>query len=244
MIHVLVVCTYAMLRLPSCEWFRFNWLTQKVVFEYLKFDVDDAHNSLSAQRKTIFFYHPHGVYAAGFFGFFAFNKNIQHITLGVSSILFRLPWIKDIMYLIGAVPVNKKDLISALQVTNAICICPGGLRELLVHKNSANKYFERKRAVMLAQEVRVNIVLVEAPDEAGLYNAWIPSFLYPLQNFLLKRFLYPFPIFSCGNPWIPWWPKRPLRFRLVFHAPVYADPNVSAETLMEIIYTKSDIQSA
>lgn len=189
------------------KWFRFHPWIQKITMEYMNPIASDPHNTLN-NKNQLFFYHPHGVYATCMFIFFCCNKKCQNVRVAVSSILFRIPIVKEVVGLLGCIPVNRQDIVYALGRGESVCVCPGGLRELLLHKDSPNSYYLRKSTVQLAIDCGVNVVLVECPDEVLLYSLWIPNLLYILQNALLKVVLYPFFIFSWGNRYVPFWPKQ------------------------------------
>lgn len=218
-------------------------LVQKYGFEYFNFQVSDPHHTIenSSTQNTLFIVHPHGVYAVTLFGFFGVNLEMNHVKVAGSSLLFRIPFVKDLMGLFGCISVKKMDLVKALE-SGSVAMCPGGLRELLLHYNSCDyTCLKRKGFVKVAKEVgNCDIVLVKSPLERTLYSVWTFSWIFfGLQDWCLTNLLYPFPIFSWGNNWFPFWPRKPTDgMSIIFGKPISVNDAKSVDELFEEIYAK------
>lgn len=236
-LYIIVLWKYVFWIPMESKWFRFHPWIRKITIDHIQCTASDPNETLKDQKRpTLFLYHPHGVYAACMFAFFCFNEECQHIRAAVSSILFRTPIIREVVGLLGCIHVNKKDIVNVLKKNESVVVCPGGLRELLVWKDSAHIYYKRESTIALAIEIGVDIVLVECPDEVLLYWLWIPNIMYPVQNFLLQKCLYPFFIFSWGYKWAPFWPKKLTPGPVLYFSKRYNTFGKTVEELMNEIY--------
>lgn len=204
-LHVVLLMLYMKWRPKECAWFK-NFFHSNLNFNFC------ASNVPESDRRILYVLHPHGVYAVSLLGYFPFSQSPPLAEVAVSSILFRLPLVKDFCGLIGIkTTVKREELLAALK-TGSVAMCPGGLRELL---NNDGKWVKRKGFIKLAKEADACICLVTCPDEETLYNVYICKCLYPIQDWFLRKFLYPFPIFSWSSWFAPFWPRY-LPLRLIF----------------------------
>ena len=188
----------------------------------------------SHHRKIIYAVHPHGVYAIALIGYFGFHVSHDKLKVAVSSILFRLPLVKDFCRFTGInTTIKRAELMEALK-THSIAMCPGGLRELLKQPD----YVKRKGFIKLAQEANADVCLVTCNQETELYSVFSNRpFLYSMQDWFLRKFLYPFPVLSWGNWLFPFWPKylkEPMRITV---GPIISTENgVSVDDVFNKLY--------
>jgi hypothetical protein len=211
--------------------FKHNPLVQRVFYDYFSFVADDPHNVLERQqgKPTLFAVHPHGVYAVALIGYFGFNPSPQMAgcTVAVSSLLFRLPVVREIMYLIGACSVKRGDMARALAPSRALigkacwlAMCPG----------------KRKGFIKIAKEAGADIVLVTCADELKLYRVVPLSLPWSLRDWFLRHFLYPFPVFCWGNPWLPFWPKKLSEGMTLSFGPPVSTTDKSVDEIFNTLY--------
>jgi len=228
------------LHLPSVAFF---WLwVPKEQLRFRKFrwwqDLFDVQLSeeLPKSQQCIYAVYPHGVFSVSIAAAFAVNPNMLHVKPVGSSVLFLLPFIKEVVGLVGTIPATRKDMIAALQCGDSLAMCPGGIRELPgldPERISKGKGFVRRLGfIRIAMSVNVPIVPVWAEGEEELYDVWLWS--PTVQSILLSLFYYPGFVVSWGRPWLRFWPKpRPLRLRV--GKPIQPT-DLTEEKLAEIFY--------
>lgn len=184
------------------------------------------------QRRILFACHPHGVYAVSLLGFFPFQKDLN-VQVAVSSILFRLPIVKDFCCLIGVKTTVKRDVLLKQLKETSVAMCPGGLRELL-----NDDTVKRKGFIHLAKEADADICLVNCLDENDLYTVFRFSSLYTIQDWFLRKFLYPFPVFSWSGRWLfPFWPCHLENGMRLEFGPVITTSDKTVDEIFNLLYS-------
>lgn len=240
-VHFIILIIYALWTPKKWNNLKALSIVQRFGFDYFNFRIQDPYNTIEQSRtvNTLFIIHPHGVYAITLFSFFCLNTEMHHVKVAGSSLLFRLPIIKDLMAIGGCISVKKEELVLHLGA-GSVAMCPGGLRELLLHYNAEKiTCLRRKGFISVASQVgNCRIVLVKSPFECKLYSVWtFPRLFFRLQDWCLKNILYPLPIFSWGNNWLPFWPRRPVDgMPILFGKPVEITENLSADDIIHLLY--------
>lgn len=183
-----------------------------------------------AQHQYCYAVHPHGVHAVGLMFGFATNPAMPDLKAFGTSLLFRIPIVKEMVGWSGALPASRENVLFQLQLGHDIAVAPGGLAELrglipewteqsdepyppeseyyrnwrirgVVHGRGFLRY-----AHACGNTVHIVPVWIEGEDE--LYDTWLP--LPKIQRWLLRtRLRYCWPIFAWGHRYVWFWPKRP-----------------------------------
>ena len=120
-LHVLCFALYMKWQPRENETFKY------LFNKYLNFTfVSTNIPSEQPQRRILFACHPHGVYAVSLLGFFPFQKDLN-VQVAVSSILFRLPIVKDFCCLIGVKTTVKRDVLLKQLKRDVCCHVPRGI---------------------------------------------------------------------------------------------------------------------
>jgi 1-acyl-sn-glycerol-3-phosphate acyltransferase len=184
------------------EWWGFNWLRT----HYFRFVLKDPHKTLERREQMVVAIHPHGVYPACLdFWFACQGGDMLRFKAVATSVLFKVPILKEFAGLAGAIPANRADMLTALSCRDSLVLAPGGIRELFQDP----PIVKRLGFIKICMAAKVPVVPVWSQGENDLYRVWIP---WPwLQKWLLSNFWYPFGVCSWGLWWLPFWPARPIK---------------------------------
>ncbi len=189
--------------------------------------------------RVIYAVYPHGVYSIGTIVYFALSAAHLHVKCAATSVLFVVPFIKELAGLAGALPANAGDITRTLRGGHSIAMCPGGIRELPgldpARVAEGGGVVRRDGFIRIALAEGVSIVPVWSQGENDLYSVWIP--MPALQRALLRWIYYPWPVVSWGHAWFPFWPRsRPVT--LVFGDAIEMRSGDTVESVRERFYTE------
>ena len=208
--HMLIVGLYLSYKVPEwktgkCHWF---WdYHRRVHFQMKEYDPPKKSDD------TIFLYatFPHGLYATTTMIYFVVNEAHLDVVTAATSIMFWIPFLREFPSLGGVIPANTHDIVEQLDSGKHVALVPEGLRGLFYNSNKGTlELLERRKgfircALGSSNIERICIVPVHMDGERNLNNVWMP---WPwLQEKLLSKFYYPWPILSWGLWWCPFWPK-------------------------------------
>lgn len=182
----------------SREWPRFrNWLgeqAEKVLpywFGFLDVQLEDG-ATFSPEQKYVFGYLPHGLYPLGAAylpilpSFKRLLPGIQPPTLS-ASIVFQIPFMRDLLLWTGLREVTRKTFIRTLQERRSLIVVPGGQAELV----ETHKFTEQKCALYTGHKGFVRLALQEG---AHLTPILVFGEVTSLKNFVdtpkLHRWTY------------------------------------------------------
>jgi hypothetical protein len=135
---------------PAWEWFR---------KDYFSFKVYDPHKVLEdKETQYIVAIHPHGVYSSTLDLYFALNPEMIRYKAVATSILFKIPLLKELAGMAGAIPANRSDMLTALSCRDSLALCPGGVREA---GNVGNQIVKRMGFLKISMhaQVRKNVFI-------------------------------------------------------------------------------------
>lgn len=195
----------------------------------------------SKGKPAIFSLEPHGVFT---FPAVAFHPALKRIPghnqtkccVLVSSMLFRMPFIRQIFYWTEARPADKLSFLGALEENKSIVIIPGGVQEVALMdpmKPDQLKLYLKKRKgfVKLALKTGTPIIPAFAFHQDDCFGFWLPRGRLPTQ---FARFVGFMPVFFWGRFGIPLGIPRPRKIHVVvgqtINIPCEGE-KVSAETV-------------
>jgi 1-acyl-sn-glycerol-3-phosphate acyltransferase len=233
MVHGIGIILYLQWVPRESEYFRSHWCWEWFRKSYFSFQLHDPHG-VFADKTTqyIVAIHPHGVYPAALDVLFAVNPEMMRFKAVATSILFKIPLLKEFAGLAGAIPANRSDILTALSCKDSIVLAPGGIRETFC---TGNEVVKRQGFLKIAHFTKVPVVPIWSPQEEQLYSVYFP---WPwAQKKLLSAFYYPFFILSWGNPWVPFFWKRPSKPMDVYVGKVLHPEHYStAQDLQDAFY--------
>ncbi len=228
--HVLfVIAYYALVNLPESrrfkhwsgwEWVRREWFMLRAPSVPWRPHVD---------HQVVYAIVPHSVYAEATTFCFLLNPLYEGVVIFATSLLFLIPFVRDLASLAGARPATSAAISSALDAGNSIIIMPQGMRGAL-HVNDGHagimrlfKQRPRKGFIKLAiasrnhKTLRIVPVYIKNADKTyTTYHVWPWA-----QEKLLDKFWYPWPLFNFG--WYgSFWPK-PCPLEVCFGQPIAVD---------------------
>jgi hypothetical protein len=119
--------------------------------------------------------------------------------LAVHSILFKLPFLRELALALGCIDVGRKSILAALAHGHRVAVLPGGVREMAGMPEPEGP----SGIVRLAHEYGVPLVPVHFGGEADLCWVWTgePAWLRALREWLIRKTRAPFPLFFVPRVW-------------------------------------------
>lgn len=159
----------------SREWPRFQvWLGQQAerILPYW-FGTLDVHLEQGAEfspdQKYVFGYLPHGLYPLGA-AYLPILPSFRKLLPGIrpptlsASIVFQIPFMRDLLLWTGLREVTKKTFIRALEERGSLIVVPGGQAELV----ETYKFTEKKCALYTGHKGFVRLALQEGAHLAPI----------------------------------------------------------------------------
>ena len=211
---------------------QFGWwmITQSEKYFGLKTIVEDEQALLElseGNRGTIYAMEPHDVLPFFAFGFSPIINRIpgsRNICLMVSSVIFQLPFLRQIYSWAGSLPVDKRTFLSRLQAGKALAFCPGGVQEaFMLDPNKPRDLVvylrNRKGFIKLALQTGSSIIPVFCFHLDGCYKLyWQPRGLL-MEKY--SRWVGYFPLLYWGRWNIPLGIPRPNKLTVVIGRPIH-----------------------
>jgi len=172
---------------------------------------------LSLKTPVLYVCHPHGLY--GFSWYIHFSACLsewptKRPKLAVHSSLFRIPFVRELMYLNKCIQATESEILETLKGGDSVALVLGGIEEL--HKTSGDgiKLIIKKRNgfLRIAEKAGVPLVPLVTVGENELFPFLKSPMLDQLQQTLYSWFhiALPVPTWSSFKEWIKI-VDRPLR---------------------------------
>jgi diacylglycerol O-acyltransferase 2, plant len=240
------------------EWPRFrNWVgtqAERVLPTLLgSFQVLAAPGAkFDREKRYVFGYAPHGLFPIGAAylpctpAFKKIVKNAVDPCTLTASVVFQLPFLRDLLFWVGARVVNRSTFVMSLRERGSVIMVPGGQAELVEayqaakSKNPALVVCSRHKGFirLAVQENAALVPVVVFGEVTSLRNAIV---MPRLQRATYKLLGFPIPFLMAGRGGIlPLPSKTGLRF--VIGRPI--EPSQVLETLLESLSRESSIGSA
>lgn len=165
-------------------------------------------------NKNIVLFHPHGAFSASYFfhtmtDVTDFPDSLKKGKKTVLRYLYWLPFGKEILDNLGAVPNYYKDMKKVLDSGENLFVIPGGIREMYECAATSGqkgvlrlKLKERTGVFRLALETGTPLVPVLSYGENELYSLLDFPFLRKIQKWLEKfDLILPIPSFTSVQKW-------------------------------------------
>lgn len=188
--------------------------------------------TFSPKRRYVFAYLPHGLYPLGAAylphtpKFRKAVGGVRPVTL-IASIVFQLPFLRDINLWVGARAVGKRTFVRTLRERGAVLVVPGGQRELLEAYRMAQKdavaamYTGHRGFVRLAIQENASLVPIVAFGEVTSLRNIIHAPKAQLSTY--ETLGFPLPFLMGGKLGILPLPSR-VGLRFVVGAPLESPP--------------------
>lgn len=165
--------------------------------------------SLNEKGPVLYTCHPHGLYGFSWYMHFSAcltNWPVQRPKLAVHSSLFRIPFVREIMYLNNCIQATEKEILETLEKGESVALVLGGIEEL--HKTSGNELHlvvkKRNGFLRIAEKAGVPLVPLITVGENELFPFLEADWLQDIQDFLYSWFhiAIPVPTWSSFKEWI------------------------------------------
>lgn len=168
-------------------------------------------------QRYVFAYMPHGLYPLGA-AYLPHTPSFRKVVNGVrpatltASIVFQLPFLRDILMWVGARAVRRTTFVHTLREKNAVLVVPGGQAELvgtylLTEKPAVAALYTRHYGfVRLAIQEHAALVPVVVLGEATSLHNLIS--LPRLQRWTYRRLGFPIPFLIGGKAGFLPFPSR------------------------------------
>lgn len=195
--HATLVALYFILVKPG----KSEWFKSHPFWEYFRRNMTVSGQSRH-DFQVIYAVCPHGVYGEASTIYFVLNHLYKRVVPVATSVLFYIPFVRELAYLAGAIPANTASISRVLDEGKSILILPEGLRghlhpenDLRVLKGCAESP-PRKGFIRLALTAKTHktlkIVPVWIEGIEKMYSTYYPVLW--LQKILLKNYYYCWPM--------------------------------------------------
>jgi len=160
---------------PSREWPLFTRFFE-TFFDIFSFRFVINQDRFDPRKRYLFVAAPHGIVPLGSFMAIAYIRQylpMLNAKLGVASVLFRLPFLRQFFLWLGCVPASKDTLAAVLaQPGGKVAIMPGGIAEVFLSSREQEQLFlkHRKGFVRLAIDNDAEVVPVYVFGQTQLFD--------------------------------------------------------------------------
>ena len=131
---------YTSRRIGSMAWSRFRQMKiWDIARAYFKHKIDDPHSIVrrAKGKAVIFALYPHGILPITLIFGFSLHGSAPQIAdrVAVSPHFFRLPIIRELCLISGAIPATRRAMEEQIALGRSIIICPEGVRGVLHASN-------------------------------------------------------------------------------------------------------------
>ncbi|DBA02974.1 TPA: hypothetical protein N0F65_003162 [Lagenidium giganteum] len=108
----------------------------------------DERVQIEPNDKNMFAFHPHGVTSLGWSYNGVYNHSLMHSDLRwlVTSAIFFIPVLRNMMAWIGAEPIEKNHVKRLLSESRNVCLIPGGYEKATIYERNKHRVYMRHRA--------------------------------------------------------------------------------------------------
>jgi 1-acyl-sn-glycerol-3-phosphate acyltransferase len=165
--------------------------------------------SLEKKGPVLYICHPHGLY--GFSWYIHFSAcltqwPVQRPKLAVHSSLFRIPFVREVMYLNHCIQATEKEILETLQKGESVALVLGGIEELYKTSGGGIQLVVKKRNgfLRIAEKAKVPLVPLITVGENELFPFLKSQWLDEIQSSLYSWFhiALPVPTWKSMKEWI------------------------------------------
>jgi 1-acyl-sn-glycerol-3-phosphate acyltransferase len=165
--------------------------------------------SLEKKGPVLYICHPHGLY--GFSWYIHFSAcltkwPVQRPKLAVHSSFFRVPFIREVMYLNNCIQATEKEILETLQKGESVALVLGGIEELYKTSGGGIQLIVKKRNgfLRIAEKAKVPLVPLITVGENELFPFLKTQWLDEIQSSLYSWFhmAMPVPTWKSIKEWI------------------------------------------
>lgn len=165
--------------------------------------------SLQEKGPVLYTCHPHGLYGFSWYMHFSACLTkwpVQRPKLAVHSSLFRIPFVREIMYLNNCIQATEKEILETLEKGDSVALVLGGIEELYKTTGDGLHLVVKKRNgfLRIAEKAGVPLVPLLTVGENELFPFLEADWLQGIQDFLYSSFhiAIPVPTWKSFKEWI------------------------------------------
>ena len=165
--------------------------------------------SLQEKGPILYTCHPHGLYGFSWYMHFSACLTkwpVQRPKLAVHSSFFRIPFVREIMYINNCIQATEKEILETLEKGESVALVLGGIEEL--YKTSGDELHlvvkKRNGFLRIAEKSGVPLVPLITVGENELFPFLESEWLQVIQDFLYSslHIAIPVPTWKSFKEWI------------------------------------------
>ena len=165
--------------------------------------------SLQEKGPVLYTCHPHGLYGFSWYMHFSAcltNWPVQRPKLAVHSSFFRVPFVREIMYLNNCIQATEKEILETLEKGDSVALVLGGIEELYKTSGDGLHLVIKKRNgfLRIAEKAGVPLIPLITVGENELFPFLESEWLQGIQDFLYSwlHIAIPVPTWKSFKEWI------------------------------------------
>jgi hypothetical protein len=220
-------------------WFRNLWLWEVIRTSYFAYTIHGPGAKLMKREmsevkvagvsgiaggaplnKLMWAVYPHGIFPWTAIFHWALNPRFKDTIPCMHGLVMKIPLIRDMAGWCGATSVSSDDMITALNTTGRVIMCPDGIAGMAMKGRELKK---RRGFLRIAKETNTYVVPVWIPEERSYYRMWMP-----LGRTLEPWLRYPIPLFVWGMLLFPLMPRM-IQTRIYVGSSIHMNATKSVE---------------
>jgi hypothetical protein len=209
--------SYAVFRdTGAISWFLTQW---KTVWQYISHDVTKnlqqtfvlQNTETLPEEPSLFLCHPHGLIGYSWMMHFCYGisqwpQGKPKPVVAIHSILFRIPFVRDVVEKFHCIEANEATIKSYLQTGTSVAILTGGIEEMRRNGEPTIELILKKRKgyARIAKECKVPLIPMFTVGENELFPTeswWVWTCVADLV-YTWTRIQVPLPSWSSMTRWI------------------------------------------
>ncbi len=212
-IPFIIYCIYVTISMPSYFEIDIYRKIRNIIYAFIKpinilykpadkFTIINGTNHIESLNKpAIYGFHPHGLASITRTLFCSnqatqlYQTQLKDAYHAAHSLLFKVPILRELLLLGGAIPVSESYIRHYLSKGHSITITPGGAREMKYtqdkyHKNGETYYLiPRKGIARIAEDMNIPMIPIYTEGERQLFSYNPPSLPLRLINSILEALI-------------------------------------------------------
>jgi 1-acyl-sn-glycerol-3-phosphate acyltransferase len=182
------------------------------VKDHLKKNIEGSFlvtGSLNEKGPVLYTCHPHGLYGFSWYMHFSTCLTkwpVQRPKLAVHSSLFRIPFLREVMYMNNCIQATEKEILETLEKGESVALVLGGIEELYKTSGGGIHLVVKKRNgfLRIAEKAGVPLVPLVTVGENELFPFLESEWLQEIQDTLYSWFhiAVPVPTWKSFKEWI------------------------------------------
>lgn len=208
--NVGLVFLYYSFRLPRCDWIRYAGCWQWLRTHWITAADGVPPRRPSVSGPCIYAVFPHGAYGEVVALWYMTNPDFVGVEVLVTSLVFWIPIVREVVCLFGAIPVTRGNIMALLDAGKSLVIVPEGTRGTL-HLTTAAPPLSVFRGIPGESAPRMGFIQCACASKNANSTVIVPmvhrgaekTYLYfqswPwLQRRMQNTYGYPWPLVNIG----------------------------------------------